>query len=312
MGIFKSHIHTFCMEYKNTSKGDSLFSGDVLTFGQQAIYSTIGDARKIIAKYDYIKMNELPYNYDTSNKIPSWEGTLRAKNTNAQSLFKILGADNVYVADISDYENPDFLIDLNYPVDPAYHDRFDTIVDVGTLEHLFDVPTALENIIKMLKHNGTLVSVLPSSNLIDHGFYSFSPTLFYDFFMTNGFNKISCYLREYSPFVYEKKGRLYKYKYVDREIPIISSNSVELTFIATKTDDCDQNNILKPIQGVYQKSKYWNNDKSDIEKQLPDRLKKFLLLVLFYVGPVLPKFFIRIIYNKGRITRKNIHYLGRY
>jgi SAM-dependent methyltransferase len=312
MGIFKSHIHTFCMEYKNTAKADSLFSGDVLTFGQQAVYSSIGDVRKIIAKYDYIDIKELPDNFDTSNKIPSWEGTPRAKNTNAQSLFQILGADNVYVADISDYENPDFLIDLNYPVDPVYHDRFDTIVDVGTLEHLFDVPTALENIIKMLKDNGTLVSVLPSSNLIDHGFYSFSPTLFYDYFKSNGFNKISCYLREYSPFIYEKKGRLYKYKFVDREIPIISSNSVELTFIATKTDNCDSNNILKPIQGIYQKSKYWNNDKFDIEKKWPNHLKKTFLLVLFYIGPALPKFIVRIIYNKGRITRKNIHYLGRY
>jgi hypothetical protein len=49
----------------------------------------------------------------------------------------------VYATDVSTYENPDFIIDLNEPVDVSYYE-FDTIVDVGTLEHLFDIAAALK------------------------------------------------------------------------------------------------------------------------------------------------------------------------
>ena len=133
-------------------------------------------------------------------------------NTNAQALFTLLGASNVYVADISTYESPDFLIDLNCPiVDTTLHQRFDTIVDVGTLEHVFNVAVALRNICLMLKDGGNIVLILPCSIAIDHGFFSYSPTLFFDYFCANGFENISCYLVEGSPYNYERKGKVWQY-----------------------------------------------------------------------------------------------------
>ena len=57
--------------------------------------------------------------------------------------------------------------------------------DGGTLEHVFDVPAAL-SVIAASQSGGRVVHLSPLSNCVDHGFYSFSPTLFADFYSTNG------------------------------------------------------------------------------------------------------------------------------
>ncbi len=102
----------FCMEQRNHP-----IKGDVLTLGQQAVYSTVSDLKNIFYSYNIIPKN-LPNNFDSSTNIPAWQNAHRYKNyTNAQSLFTIIGAKNVYATDISPYENPDYLIDLNEPVD---------------------------------------------------------------------------------------------------------------------------------------------------------------------------------------------------
>src|SRR5262249_172525 len=158
----------------------------------------------------------LPYRFDTTSKITGWRGTPYWSNPNAYTLFTLLGAERVYAADISITESPDFIIDLNEPVDVSYYDRFDTIVDVGTLEHVFDIPTALRNIVKMCRKGGSIILVHPSTGSIDHGFYQFSPTLYFDYFGSNGFSIVSCYLNEplrYDP-VDKRKGRILKYEYV--------------------------------------------------------------------------------------------------
>jgi len=70
-------------------------------------------------------------------------GMAPGANTNCQAVFKMLGADNVHVADIYGHEGADIIMDLNLPCDKKYYNRFDTIFDVGTLEHVFNMPQAL-------------------------------------------------------------------------------------------------------------------------------------------------------------------------
>ncbi len=161
-------------------------NGEVLTLGQQAVYATYDEVIKIY-KNNNVKVKDLPNNFDTKNWISSWKNKSQDKNTNAQTVLTLLWADHVYVADISPYENPDFIINLNNPIDEEYRDRFDTIIDIGILEHVYDVPTAFENILHMLKVDGIMILRLLSSGAIDHGFYYFSPTLFFDYFESNGF-----------------------------------------------------------------------------------------------------------------------------
>lgn len=81
--------------------------------------------------------------------------------------------------DASDYEGAQIIHDMNVPVEEKYHASFDTIIDGGTLEHIFNFPIAIKNCMEMLKVGGSLILMTPWHNFSGHGFYQFSPELFY-------------------------------------------------------------------------------------------------------------------------------------
>jgi hypothetical protein len=251
MGMLKAHIHLLAMETPRHP-----IKGRVLTLGQQSIYATVPEVRKILERRG-IAPPELAAGFDTANKIPAWRGTWWDRNTNAQTVLTLLGAKEVVVTDVSDYEGATLLLDLNNPAPEEQSGQYDVILDIGTLEHLFDVPTALANLSKMLKTGGELILILPASNAIDHGFYSFSPTLLFDYFKANGFDNFDCYLRAGpSGFIIPRKGKVYKYTRVGAEY-LLSKHygGVELAFFATKRQPPAV--AQKPIQGRYVTSDYW-------------------------------------------------------
>jgi len=244
VGILPKHLNILAME-KKINPG--IIKGDVLTFSQQSVHATLDEVLAIFKRYQ-IPLIPLKDGFDTKNKIPQWVGTVHENRTNAQAVLTLLGADTVQVSDISPNEMPDFIIDLNNPVCPEFNQKFDVIFDIGTLEHIFDVPTALENIVRMLKPGGTVIIDVPASNSIDHGFYQFSPTLFFDFFSANGFEGFRCYLIETNPLNYLRKGRVWRYSGFGKECPIMSSKSVEVFFIATRHQETA---FHKPMQQIY-------------------------------------------------------------
>lgn len=252
MGLLKTHLHLLAMESKKHP-----IRGQVLTLGQQSVYARLEQVEKIIRSRD-VQTKTLPKDFDTRNKIPAWKGTIWDRNTNSQAALTLLGADKVVVTDVSDYENPDFLMDFNQPVDRSRYSTFDVVLDVGTLEHIFDVPTALENMIRMTKVGGEIILILPASGAIDHGFYSFSPTLLHDYFKANGFENFSCYLRAgCSTLFYNRKTRLYRYNQLGSEYLLSSfKGGTEVAFFATKTREMDS--IQKPVQSRYVESDYWH------------------------------------------------------
>lgn len=97
----------------------------------------------------------------------------------SEPLFKFLGARGVRSLDISAYEGADIVHDLNEPISPDLHERFDCIFDGGTLEHVYDLPTAVFSVQAMLRSGGLFVGVNPANNYLGHGFYQFSPELFW-------------------------------------------------------------------------------------------------------------------------------------
>lgn len=307
MGILPSHLHLLAME-------QTRIRGDVLTLGLQSVWGNLKEVKQIMQSHN-IKLNKLPPDFNIKNKIPHWKGTFYDTFTNVDTVLKLLGADNTFSADYSDYENPDLIVNLNYEVEKSLYHRFDCILDGGTLEHVFNIPTALKNIANMLKPGGNVIHILPSSNAIDHGFYSFSPTLFFDFFSNNGFSNFSCYLREGSSFNYFKKGKLYKYEYVGGEYTITSKKVVEVIFCATKNIDClNSNNIVKPIQHLYAKGIYLKkteNKVSLIERiYYHPKFTKTIQKILFITRHFRPEF-IDVIYHR-KIRKRNLTYLGKF
>jgi SAM-dependent methyltransferase len=85
----------------------------------------------------------------------------------------------VDVLDNSDYEGASVIHDLNEPVPERLHGRFDVVFDGGSLEHVFEFPTALRSVMAMVKPGGHLIVGTPTNNLSGHGFYQFSPELFH-------------------------------------------------------------------------------------------------------------------------------------
>jgi SAM-dependent methyltransferase len=95
-----------------------------------------------------------------------------------ETLLTYLGATRVSSMDVSDYEGATILHDLNTPVPGHLWESFDTIFDGGTIEHVFNVPAALENVKRMLRPGGHFISVNGANNFLGHGLYQFSPELF--------------------------------------------------------------------------------------------------------------------------------------
>ncbi len=99
-----------------------------------------------------------------------------------------LGVSAVNALDYSSYEGADLLHDLNQPIPDKLKGRFDVIVEAGSLEHVFNFPIAISNLMQMTKVGGTIFASTVSNNLCGHGFYQFSPELIFRVFtVENGF-----------------------------------------------------------------------------------------------------------------------------
>ena len=106
----------------------------------------------------------------------------------AEPVFKTLGARSISSLDASPFEGAEYVHDLNQPVGDALKQKFDLVFDGGTLEHVFNFPVALQNCMEVLREGGSLVIHTVANNWCGHGFYQFSPELFYNVLSAdNGF-----------------------------------------------------------------------------------------------------------------------------
>jgi hypothetical protein len=99
-----------------------------------------------------------------------------------------LGSTEIESIDFSDFEGATIQHDMNQPIDASLEQRFDAVIDGGSLEHIFNVPVAIANCMRMTKVGGCLMVCSPANNHFGHGFYQFSPDFFFRLFQPeNGF-----------------------------------------------------------------------------------------------------------------------------
>ena len=114
-------------------------------------------------------------------------------------LLNEFGANKVDSFDNSKYEKASYLVDCNLPIDSVYKGIYDTVIDVGVLEHVYQVPQALKNCAEMLKVGGQLIHVLPANNFCGHGFWQFSPELFFSLYsVENGYEELEIFIADIS------------------------------------------------------------------------------------------------------------------
>lgn len=106
----------------------------------------------------------------------------------AEPFLHLLGATDVVSFDASDYECASCVHDMNEAIPEEYKAKYSVVIDGGSLEHIFNFPVAVKNCMEMIEVGGYYLGITPANNFMGHGFYQFSPELYYRVFSPdNGF-----------------------------------------------------------------------------------------------------------------------------
>lgn len=110
------------------------------------------------------------------------------ENHYAEPLLKTIGAKNIYSIDVSSYEGASLIHDMNNPIPDKLKNAFTAVLDSGSLEHVFNFPVAIKNCMEMTSVGGHFLGITIANNFMGHGFYQFSPELYFCIFnKENGF-----------------------------------------------------------------------------------------------------------------------------
>jgi SAM-dependent methyltransferase len=114
-----------------------------------------------------------------------------------QVLTEYLGAKSVVSVDNSRYEGATHVHDMNYELPQELWKRFDTVIDGGCVEHVFNVSQALRNCSLFLKPGGQVIHILPANNFCGHGFWQCSPELFFSLYSSaNGYKDTEIFIAD--------------------------------------------------------------------------------------------------------------------
>jgi SAM-dependent methyltransferase len=174
MGISSPMIRLIAQALKDRA------AGNCITLGVQGVQGRYADIRNILMQesLNFCELDESEIKYDNKTQY--------GNSLHQDTLFKMLGFSKVDSLDYFPNENPTHVADLNVPV-PELYNQYDMVFDGGTLEHCFNVKQVFSNIVNLVKVGGIILHAVPMNGWVGHGFYQFSPGLFFDFYDANGF-----------------------------------------------------------------------------------------------------------------------------
>lgn len=205
---------------------------DVLTIGRQYLY---------IDKNEYKK-----------------SGYTFPENKYSEKLWMELWVNSIKSVDGNDYEKPDFIHDMNYPITNDLESKFDIVFDGWTTEHIFNPAQALMNYHSMLCNGWYYIGVIPWNNMCNHWFYQFSPDLFYRFFSRDNWYDTMVFMNDWKKWGYVKDLQTLSNR---NNSNINFSNSSTLLYIIAKKRD---NKMFSfPIQTIFMEH-LWNKTEKNI------------------------------------------------
>lgn len=128
------------------------------------------------------------------------------KRCDLKTVFNVLGFKSVITVDIN--ERADIRLDLSQPISKEHYEKADLVFDSGTLEHIFDVKTAIENINLFAQKGGVIFHMSPVS-VYQHGFFNFNPCFFDLLYTQSGYKQIfrTMNVSIYNPlYILDRKG----------------------------------------------------------------------------------------------------------
>lgn len=248
--------------------------------GRQSLYLTATQLRASLAKFD------CPFDEAIEDRV------LNAHGGYAEGLFEHLGARQVSSFDVADYEGATHLHDMNLPLPEHCKGRYSMVLDGGSLEHVFNIATALKNCLEMVAVGGHYLAISPANNFMGHGFYQLSPELYFSVLrLINGYQLVRV-------LVYEDRPQARWFSVTDpasiqRRVTLNNHRPVYLLVIAKRVSD------VVPLKTAPQQSDYltaWDRSKSVTHRHdgVSRRLKRSLKGLLRRRLPFPAKFFQRI------------------
>jgi hypothetical protein len=120
------------------------------------------------------------------NQLSKWHGMPHLTEIiETTDFFNKINCETDYF-DYAEIRGGEIIIDLNTPINEEHHEKYDLVVDTGTLEHCFNVGIAFENMCKLARVGGLILSAAPMTK-INHGFWNFSPCAYENYFSQNKF-----------------------------------------------------------------------------------------------------------------------------
>jgi len=77
--------------------------------------------------------------------------------------------------------------DMNYAVPETEYERYGTLIDIGSVEHVFDTRQCFENCLRMVAVGGHYLLHTPVNGYFAHGFHIFNPECLRGVFELNGY-----------------------------------------------------------------------------------------------------------------------------
>jgi hypothetical protein len=189
--------------------------------GRQNLYISREEMRQVIESFgDAVSEDEIVQICEGSDGF-------------SEALLKHLGAMQAHSFDYSAYQKATYVHDMNEPIPDKFKEQYTTVLDGGSLEHVFNFPVAIKNCMEMVKVGGHYLAITPANNFFGHGFYQFSPELYFAVFSEdNGFKieKMIAFEEKRRPVWYSVKSP----REVSGRVTLCNSFPVYLLVIAKK------------------------------------------------------------------------------
>lgn len=196
-----------------------------------------------------------------------------------EPFLRMLGAEEICSIDASPYEGASFIHDMNLPIPSQLKNNFTVVIDGGSLEHIFDYPRGVKNVMEMVRVGGHFLGINPTNGCMGHGFYQFSPELYFRIFAKdNGFSVERIFLFESLP-----KAKWYEVNDPERVRKRVGLINVHPTHMLIQAKKLNSVPIFtsSPKQSDY--VALWSGDTNSYEYTI-DRKRKLMQNVLKVTG----------------------------
>ncbi len=149
-------------------------------------------------------------------------------------------------------------LDLNHEI--SLDKKFDVTINLGTGEHIFNVFQFFKTIHECTNPNGIMLHAMPFLGWLDHGFFNFQPTFYWDLAEANLYQvKAFLFIQEEEFVIFDDRRAVKQYLhqlYIDpSRCPVMPSNSYVALQQPNNPDD-----FKIPMQKLFQitPEEYWH------------------------------------------------------